>query len=154
MPISNPRVLLVPLATPEEQAHCRSLRVQDDQFDFVATNAESLQEAAESPWCQPLAIRAADSGEMVGFLMHALDPDENSRWIYRLMIDQQYQGRGYGRAALRAAVALLRDLPGGPGVALGVVPENTGARQLYAAEGFVETGEIIGRELVMRLSPA
>ncbi|CAB5532235.1 Spermine/spermidine acetyltransferase [Pseudomonas putida] len=93
---------------------------------------------------------AVQTGELVGFLMHALDPDENSRWIYRLMIDRNHQGRGYGRAALRALMAHLHSLPGGPSVALGVDPENVGARRLYASEGFVETGEVIDGELIMR----
>ncbi|MDM9593359.1 GNAT family N-acetyltransferase [Pseudomonas guariconensis] len=85
---------------------------------------------------------AVQTGELVGFLMHALDPDENSRWIYRLMIDRNHQGRGYGRAALRALMAHLHSLPGGPSVALGVDPENVGARRLY--------GEVIDGELIMR----
>lgn len=145
-----PPMLLVALSSPEEEAHCRTLRVRDDQSDFIASNAESLEQAADSPWCEPLAVRAMQTGEMVGFLMHALDPDENSRWIYRLMIDHRHQGRGYGRAALRALLAYLQPLPGGPGVALGVAPENIGAKHLYASEGFVETGEVIDGELIMR----
>ncbi|WP_406819203.1 GNAT family N-acetyltransferase [Pseudomonas sp. KnCO4] len=145
-----PSVLLVALGSAEEQAQCRTLRVRDEQSDFIATNAESLEQAADSPWCEPLGVRAVHTGEMVGFLMHALDPDENSRWIYRLMIDHRYQGRGYGRAALRALLEHLQKMPGGPGVALGVAPENTGARRLYACEGFVETGELIDGELIMR----
>nr|WP_225778363.1 GNAT family N-acetyltransferase [Pseudomonas sp. Marseille-Q3773] len=145
-----PSVLLVALSSAEAQARCRALRVRDEQSEFIASNTESLEQAADSPWCEPLAVRAQHSGEMVGFLMHALDPDENSRWIYRLMIDHQHQGRGYGRAALRALLAYLQQLPGGPGVALGVAPENIGARRLYAGEGFVETGEVIDGELIMR----
>lgn len=145
-----PSVFLVNLSSPEEEALCRALQVRDDQIDFIASNTESLEQAADSPWCEPLAIRAVQTGELVGFLMHALDPDENSRWIYRLMIDRNHQGRGYGRAALRALMAHLHSLPGGPSVALGVDPENVGARRLYASEGFVETGEVIDGELIMR----
>jgi len=88
---------------------------------------------------------------MVGFLMHALDPDDNGRWLYRLMIDRQHQGLGYGRAALRALLVYLRGLSGGPDITLGVAPENIGARNLYASEGFLETGEVLDGELVMRL---
>lgn len=151
MSMLYPAVSLLPLETAEAQARCRALRVRDEQLAFIASNAESLEEAAESPWCEALAIHAAESGEMVGFLMHALDQDEHSRWIYRLMIDRQHQGLGYGRAALRVLLARLRELPGGPGVALGVDPDNVGAQRLYASEGFIATGEVIDGERVMRL---
>ncbi|UVE47745.1 GNAT family N-acetyltransferase [Pseudomonas chlororaphis] len=146
-----PAVLLAPISTRDEEAECCALQVRDEQIDFIASNAESLEEAGECPWCEPLAVRAVHSGEMVGFLMHALDPDDNGRWLYRLMIDRQHQGLGYGRAALRALLAYLKGLSGGPDITLGVAPENIGARNLYASEGFLETGEVLDGELVMRL---
>ena len=72
---------------------------------------------------------AVQTGELVGFLMHALDPDENSRWIYRLMIDRNHQGRGYGRAALRALMAHLHSLPGDQASPLVLTPK-TSARDV------------------------
>ncbi|PUA43498.1 spermidine acetyltransferase [Pseudomonas protegens] len=151
MQMLYPSVTLTPVSTCDEEAQCCALQVRDEQSDFIASNAESLEQADQSPWCEPLAVRASHSGELVGFLMHALDPDDNGRWIYRLMVDRRYQGMGYGRAALRALLAYLRPLPGGPWVTLGVAPDNREARNLYASEGFLETGEVIDGELVMRL---
>ena len=64
------------------------------------------------------------------------------------MIDNRFQGRGYGRAALNAIVELVRDR-GLPTIRLSVVPENVQALDFYRRNGFTETGEIDGGEIVM-----
>ena len=53
-------------------------------------------------------------------------------------------------AALREAVAHVRTLPCGPSpcVWLSYEPENEVARALYLSEGFVETGELDGTEVI------
>ncbi|MGK9235266.1 GNAT family N-acetyltransferase [Inquilinus limosus] len=145
-----PAVRLVPLVTAQDRAVFASLRVAPGQEGFVADNAESIAEADASPWCAALGVCDASHGGPVGFVMHALDPDDGHRWIYRLMIDARFQGRGFGRAALRATLAILARLPRGERVLLGVVPANAAARRLYTSEGFVETGETLGDELVMQ----
>ena len=144
-----PAVRLVPMVTAQDRAVFASLRVAPEQADFVASNAESIAEADASPWCVPLGVCDASHGGVVGFVMHALDPQDGHRWIYRLMIDARYQGRGFGRSALRATLTILDRLPRRK-VLLGVVPANIAARRLYAGEGFVETGEMLGDELVLR----
>ena len=62
--------------------------------------------------------------------------------------DDRFQGHGYGRAALDAIVALVRDR-GLPTIRLSVVPENKQALEVYRRNGFAETGEIHGGEIVM-----
>ncbi|MFS8047957.1 GNAT family N-acetyltransferase [Rhizobium sp. BR 314] len=125
-----------------------SLRPHDHQTSYVASNAESLEEAEENPACIPLVIRAA--GEPVGFAMYALDDDDGNYWIYRLMIDGRFQGRGYGKAALIQIVELISEIPQCPCVVLGVHPENEKARRLYEHVGFRLTDDVINGELVMR----
>ncbi|KGM31526.1 hypothetical protein P409_26685 [Inquilinus limosus MP06] len=138
------------MVTVQDRAVFGSLRVAPGQAGFVAANADSIAEADDSPWCVPLGVCDAAHGGPVGFVMHALDPQDGHRWIYRLMIDARYQGRGFGRSALRATLGILDRLPRGERVLLGVVPGNTAARRLYASEGFVETGETLGDELVLQ----
>ena len=145
-----PAVRLVPLVTAQDRAVFGSLRVAPGQEEFVANNAESIAEADASPWCAPLGICDASHGRPIGFVMHALDPQDGHRWISRLMIDVRYQGQGFGRSALRATLAILDRLPRSERVLLGVAPDNAAARRLYASEGFVETGETLGGELVLQ----
>jgi diamine N-acetyltransferase len=135
------------------------LSVAPDQQQFVASNVQSLADAyAWREAAEPFAIYSDD--EMVGFALLfplADGGDDNSipepgtergYILVRLMIDNRFQGHGHGRAALDAIVALVRDR-GLPTVRLSVVPENEQALEFYRRNGFVETGEIHGDEIVM-----
>ena len=138
---------------------CIQLSVAPDQQGFVASNLQSLAEAYV--WreaAEPYAVYSDD--EMVGFgLLFPLADDtadaavpvpgtERGFILVRLMIDNRFQGRGYGRAALDAIVELVRDR-GLPTIRLSVVPENVQALDFYRRNGFTETGEIDGGEIVM-----
>ena len=68
--------------------------------------------------------------------------------LVRLMVDGRFQGRGHGRAALEAIVELIRSR-GLSTVRLSVVADNEQALGFYRRNGFVETGEIQEREVVM-----
>ncbi|CAM5404587.1 Spermine/spermidine acetyltransferase [Mycolicibacterium aubagnense] len=141
-------VVLKTLGKAEREAVV-ALHVADEQSDFVATNAESLEEADENPACVPLGIFLKD--QPVGFAMYTLDADDGNWWIYRLMIDERFQKRGYGRAGLRAVVERMAAITGCDAIYLGVVKENRTAAAFYRLEGFRETGQILGDEIVMRL---
>ena len=66
------------------------------------------------------------------------------------MIDQKYQGKGYGRKALGLALDFIRTFP--CGIAdycwLSYEPVNKAAAQLYRSVGFSENGEKCGDENV------
>jgi diamine N-acetyltransferase len=68
--------------------------------------------------------------------------------IVRLMVDSRFQGHGHGRAALEAIVELIRGR-GLSTIRLSVVADNKQALGFYRRNGFVETGEIREREVVM-----
>lgn len=142
-------VTLKPLG-PAEREKVLELQVRRSQKAFVATNADSIEEAEDGDHCVPLAIYDADVA--VGFAMYALDPDDGNYWIYRLMVDQRYQRLGYGREALNELLKLMSKLPGCSHVTLSVVPKNEAAMTLYRQMGFCESGEIIGGEVVFRRS--
>ena len=145
-------VRLIPVG-PAERAAVAALALADDQRELVASNAESLEEADTDPAARPRAIVAGD--RVVGFLMYELIDRGRAANIYRFMIDRTAQGRGLGRAALDRLLAEIAALPGVATIEICYVPENVGARRLYAAAGFVEVGvdedgEIIARRPVDR----
>lgn len=73
-------------------------------------------------------------------------------WLDRLLIDARYQGRGYGKAALRG---LIRQFfaEGHGAVYLSLYADNAAALKLYQAHGFVFTGELDTKgERIMRLT--
>lgn len=129
------------------------LEVHPDQAEFVAHPGYYLALCAYggSGW-RPLAIRADDVPERpVGFMMWGYDPDDESVWLGGILIDRAHQRRGYGAAAVRAAVAAYAERSPRRRVALSYRPDNAVARRLYARLGFVETGAREGDEVVAAL---
>jgi len=89
---------------------------------------------------------------MVGFIMYGRDPADNCYCVARLMIDERHQGKGYGRTAMLEAIKRMRAKPDCHEIVLSIEPENVVAEKLYESLGFRKTGEVIGGEVVMRLS--
>jgi Acetyltransferases len=135
--------------TVENWEECIALSVSAAQRGMVAPNVYSIAQAKVQPECVPLAVY--DGSTMVGFVMYALDRDDGNWWIYRLMIDERYQGKGYGRAALTSAIDRIRREPGCTKIVVSLKPNNAVARRLYRSLGFVETGQQVGGEDVMCL---
>jgi diamine N-acetyltransferase len=71
-------------------------------------------------------------------------------FLWRLLIDERHQGRGYGRAALERIVDIVRDA-GGTELLTSYVPGEGGPWPFYERFGFVPTGELDGVEVVLRL---
>lgn len=139
--------------TEDNWAACVQLVVAPEQTEFVASNAVSLAQAAyqRNPGLIPLG--AYEGETMVGFVMYVSPeaaPDERGRhWIYRVMVGQQYQGRGYGRAAMEALLAHMRaTVPADRPIALDYHERNVVAAHLYQRLGFVPTGERDGVEII------
>ena len=138
-----------------------ALEVQEEQKSFVATNTESILEAycAITNGGVALPFGIYDGETPVGFVMIGYGCDDwedapaiarNNYSIWRLMIDRNCQGRGYGKAALTAALDYIRRFPCGKAECcfLSYEPENSVAKQLYHSFGFRENGEMDGEEVV------
>ena len=138
------------------------LKVAKEQENYVATNVQSIAEAyltlADGGRVFPFGI--FDGEQPVGFLMIGYGCDgeqdeypriaENNYCLWRLMIDSRFQGRGYGREAIRLALDFIRTWPCGKAeyCYLGYEPENAVAKRLYNSMGFYENGELDGDEIV------
>lgn len=134
---------------------CISLKVSRDQEAYIASNEASLDEADRCAAARPFAIYA--DGRMVGFTMFAFDEgyeDPGDRyWLWRFMIGQEFQGRGYGRLALKEIIAYFKE-HGADHIRLSTKAGNRRAISLYQDFGFEETGEMNGEETVFLLSIA
>lgn len=128
------------------------LSVSPEQKDFVATNQYSLAQAYAQPECVPFALYAEN--RPVGFAMYSLDEDDHQFWIYRLMIDQRYQGVGYGREAMGLLIDRIRGLSDEDHnrIYISFEPENAVAKALYESLGFVPDGRVLYGEVVYYLA--
>ena len=132
---------------------CTALRVTEEQAQYIASNKNSLKEADDNPTvARPFAIYVDNT--MVGFTMFAFDEDyedPNDRyWLWRFMIDKDLQGRGYGRAALKAVIDYFKDHGVGY-IKLSTKESNIQAISLYHKFGFRENGEMNNEEVVLQL---
>ena len=143
--------ILLTEITKDNWIACIELQVSDDQRGFVASNLYSLAESKFHSWLVPQGIYNDDT--IVGFTMWGPNPDDppGEYWIMRLMVDRQYQKRGYGCAAMEILLENLRAIPGCTAILLSFEPHNRVAQALYEKLGFRLTGEIYDGELVMRL---
>lgn len=71
--------------------------------------------------------------------------------LIHFMIDQRFQGRGYGKAAVRVVAEEMFRRFGVDTIYLSVDPNNSCARHIYEAVGFAATGEKDKHEDVFRL---
>lgn len=130
------------------------LKVREDQTGFVASNLYSIAQAQfgdeyEGHWdLYPFGIYEGDVP--VGFLMYGLNFNhlKQQAFIQRLMVDEKFQGKGYGRFAMEKMIEIFRSDERIQEVGISYEPHNEGARKLYASVGFVETGEMVEEEVV------
>jgi len=127
-----------------------NLSVHDEQKSFVAGNLFSLAQAGVFPSCVPRAIY--DDDTLVGFFMYGLDDDDNEYWVSRLMIDKNFQNRGYGLTAMNLLIEELRLKEDCKRLFISFEPENDGAKSLYEKLGFTPDGRILDGEIVYCLS--
>jgi diamine N-acetyltransferase len=135
--------------TRENWRQCARLQVREDQRNFVAPNTSSLAQAAYEKELLPLAVYDGDT--LVGFVMYAREPSpEWGYFILRLMVDEAYQGKGYGRAVIVEVLRRLGLKPDCREVHISEVPENVVAARLYESLGFVRTGQVVHGEDLMK----
>lgn len=146
--MSKPRVTLRDV-TRENLVPVLRLRVAESQAKMVASNAVSIAEAHFEPQAWFRAIHADDT--LVGFVMLSLDEDKPEYAVWRLMIDEPHQRRGYGRAALALVVEHVRGLPGARELLVSHVQREGHPGPFYESLGFAYTGVVEDGELVMRL---
>ena len=137
----------------DNMKQCFELKVSDDQKQYIASNEDSWKAAKENEKiARPFVIYCDD--EMVGFTMFAFDEDyedPNDRyWLWRFMIDERHQGKGYGTAALQVIILYFKD-HGADSIRLSTKDTNASALSVYRKAGFRDTGEMNGEEIVLQL---
>jgi GNAT superfamily N-acetyltransferase len=135
-----------------------ALRTTPAQERFVSTVAHSLREAEnhlnENPW-----LRAVCAGEQpVGFVMVAWDfvpepPNTDGPFVlWKLLIDHEHQGKGYGRRTVEQVIDLIRADGGEKPITSDVEGEGN-PFGFYAKLGFVPRGDFDPDGEIMLRSP-
>jgi diamine N-acetyltransferase len=150
------------IVTDEDRAAAVALRVAPDQEQFVATVQASLDEAVLYPEACARYWAVYDGPQIVGFAMLsdgiaaevlAVDPTlVGPYFLWRLLIDQRHQRRGYGSATIDALRAYLKDRPGAVELLTSCGQGEGSPCPFYERYGFVRTGQIHEGEVVLTLA--
>lgn len=130
------------------------LSVGPGQERFVAPNAVSLAQALFSPEAWYRAVYRGE--ELVGFVMVSDEKDKQPPkekpeiGLWRLMVDQRYQGQGIGAQIVRLVADHARSR-GYDKLFTSYVPGPDGPEKFYLGLGFMPTGEVDHGEVVAAL---
>ena len=131
---------------------CFNLSLGEGQDRFVSHPIRSLAQAyVYYNQCTPFGIYSNDI--IVGYVMVIYDYDEETYNIWHMMIDEKYQGKGYGSIAIKLCIDYIKSKPFGSSndVILTCNIDNSIAIHIYEKIGFKDTGERDDNELVMKL---
>jgi diamine N-acetyltransferase len=143
--------------TESNRAELEALRVSPRQERFVSSVVDSLTEAAQYPDARPITWGVYEGETPVGFVMIADEvgsPDYIPQYLWKLLVDERYQGRGYGTATLDLIVAYFRSRPGVTVMWTSAGEGEGGPIPFYERYGFVRTGEVHDDEVMLRLDLA
>lgn len=133
------------------------LDVRADQAHLVAPNSVTIAEANYMPnsWMRGLWAANDPIGliAMINIDVGHPEIDEytpgNVAYLWRLMIDASYQGRGYGRKAMELAFDQARRWQRRT-LLLSVSEDNGSALPFYRLFGFEPTGGVNDGEIVLK----
>ncbi|WP_434301913.1 GNAT family N-acetyltransferase [Clostridium botulinum] len=127
-----------------------ALKVNENQQNFIESNAYSLTEWKFVPDFHPKAIY--DNNKLIGFAMYGYFEKETRLWLDRFMIDYKYQNKGYGKSSLELLISVMINEYKCNKIYLSTFKDNIGAIKLYEKFGFEFNGEFDENgELIMVL---
>jgi len=117
------------------------MKVKPHQEKMVAPSVWSIAQAHfEKPaWFRGIYFKE----EPVGFVMLSIEEEKAEYWIWRFMIADEQQGKGYGKAAVQLVIEHVKTLPKATELYLSYVPKVEGsAEAFYEKLGFTKTGKV------------
>ena len=149
----RPVVSLRPIS-PSNRDAVEALSVSEAQQRFVSGVADSLREASEHPGARAIYWGVFADDTPVGFVMIADEvdgPPYISQYLWKLLIDERYQGRGYGTATLDLVVEYFRGRPGVEVIWTSASQGEGSPIPFYERYGFEQAGDLWG-EVKLRLT--
>ena len=135
-------IRLIPV-TEENWMEIASLSVKEHQKGYVAPAIGILARGYVYRDCNAKIYAFENDGVIVGTALVREFTDEPLGYdLQQFMIDERYQGKGYGSAALALILNALRREGHYDHVEVCVKKKNTEAVRLYEQHGFVDSGYV------------
>lgn len=130
------------------------LKTRPDQVHLVAPSSVTIAQAAYEPGGYVWGLWDGETAVGLLAMVHPHEAeleegdDPDGAYIWRLLIGAEFQGKGYGRAAIGEALAQARAW-GLPRLATSVVDAPDSNIAFYEGLGFRRTGAISDGEIVL-----
>ena len=118
-----------------------SLKVKDEQKRYVASNVGILAKAY-AYYNDSIVYGIYNDATAVGLALVREYQDDNCYIFDQLMIDEKYQGNGYGKKAIELILNDLKNKNKFKKFFLCYVEGDDAAKNLYTSFGFEHTGDI------------
>ena len=119
-----------------------TLKVKDNQKNYIETTAECLAEAEIYREFHPVGLYWQN--QLIGFAMYGYFANEGTNgrvWLDRFMIDASFQGKGLGKKMLAYLIAYIKTEFSCNEIYLSIYKNNKNALSLYLNMGFVFNNE-------------
>jgi diamine N-acetyltransferase len=146
------RVYFKPLKSEADLIYaCYDCQLTDEQKELVNPAWFSIGRAYLAPEDNYPCLICSEQGEPVGFINLDTWLGEGDAYSWSFFIDKREQGKGYGKAAARLAIRLLKAADPEKPIKLAAERDNERAQRLYASLGFQLLPELDGDDLVFGL---
>ena len=147
------RTIALRPATDENRAALEALHIGPEQLQFVGSVADAFLEAEEEPDARGIQFGLYDDNTLVGFVMvsdEVGNPSYVAHFLWKLFIDERFQGQGYGTAAVDLVADYFRSR--GVDTMWTSASEGDGSPvPFYERYGFVRQGKTSWGEVMFRL---
>jgi diamine N-acetyltransferase len=154
-------VQLHDIVTAEDKAAVLALRRGPGQERYLGSMESHFEDAVEDAVACPRMWAVRDGPRLVGFVMisdgipaETLAADDDivgPYFLWRLLIDEAFQGQGYGPATIDAVVDYMRTRPDADVLLTSCRAGDGSPQPFYLRYGFVMTGEVKWGEDLLRL---
>lgn len=118
---------------------CTKLSVSEEQKKIFPVSVVYWMASSKYEYNNELELLAVYYENLiVGVVAYGIDPDVDTPWITTVMIDQRYQGKGYGREAVKQLIEWIIKRHNYKKIIIGHRPNNHVAAKLYDSLGFKE----------------
>ena len=155
------RVELRDIVSEDDVSAVMALRRAPGQERYLGMMISHFEDAIADARACPRMWSVHDREQLVGFVMisdgipaETLAADDDivgPYYLWRLLIDRQHQGRGYGRATIDAVVDYLRGRPNADALLTSCAAGEGSPQPFYLHCGFEKTGEVKWGEDILRL---
>jgi diamine N-acetyltransferase len=156
-----PAVQLRDIVTEDDVEAVMGIRRGPGKENYIGSMISHFEDAISYAQACPRMWSVHDGEQLVGFVMISdnipqavIDADDDivgPYFLWRLVIHEPFQRRGYGRATIDAVVAYLRTRPGADALYTSSVPGDGSPMPFYLGYGFVKIDRVADGEEVLRL---